>query len=68
MIDTEHKMTTNQQDVLNFSSCKICPNPVQAIKIKRPNPSKREKVKNLFLKGLLLKQLSFVLAVNIKNN
>lgn len=65
IIDNERASTTSQQEKSSEDSCNKALNGVAAISTKSPNPTTMESVKNLFLNGLLLKQLSLHLAVNI---
>lgn len=65
MMDIEKINTTAQQEKSKLVSFKISPKLVVAISVKSPNPTTSDSVKNLFLNGFDLKQLSFVRAVNI---
>ena len=65
MIDTDSTITTNQHNQSSFVSLSMSDKPVVAISVSKPKPTTSDRLKNLFLNGLLLKQFSFVRAVNI---
>ena len=65
IIETESRKTINQQEKLRLVSFKTFLKEVVAIRARSPKPTTIERVKNLFLNGLDLKQHSFERAVNI---
>ena len=65
MIEIDSESTTSQHPRDNGWSFKRLPRSVKIISAKSPNPTKSAALKNLFLKGFVLKQLPFVRAVNI---
>ena len=65
MIEMERMNTINQQEKLRLVSFKTFLKEVVAMSASSPKPTTIERVKNLFLNGLDLKQHSFERAVNI---
>lgn len=65
IIEIEKTKTMSQQETSSEVSFKRFLKSVVAIIVKSPKPTTIDRVKNLFLKGLVLKQHSFERAVNI---
>ena len=65
IIEIEKTKTMRQQEKSSEVSFKRFLKSVVAIIVKSPKPTTIDRVKNLFLKGLVLKQHSFERAVNI---
>ena len=68
IIERERVITIAKHSKFRVVSFKSSPNFVNAIAASIENPTISDKLKNLFLNGFDLNILSFVLAVNIKNN